>query len=202
MGSSSGTEHRGGVADELVLAARAGSAPAIDAVLALLSEKLEKPGRWRWRRRGSRSPCDLVHDALIVVRQKIVGFEGKTFNDLETWAWAIFHNLRCDANKTDFRKVRSDKAEKIWAVLASDNSVSGIEELEEESERAKEMSRVYAVYEAVVRPDERQIIELRLLGNMSWDAIGRMIRLKGDTARKKYERALTRLRELIFHGKF
>lgn len=201
MRSSSGGGRPSVDTDRLLVEAKSGSTSAIDTLLALLSQRLQVTGRWRWRRRGSRSPCDVVQDALLIVRQKIDRFPGATFTELESWAWGIFHNLRRNANKQHRPQAINPRAVKLWLALVGESAPSELELAEDELERGRAVARVYEVYEIALEQHERQVIELRVYAGHSWDEIGRMTRIKADTARQKYKRAIARLQELLSDDK-
>ena len=47
---------------------------------------------------------------------------------------------------------------------------------------------------ATLAPEEQEIVNLRILADLSWKEIGRIMKLKTDACRKRYKRALGKLK--------
>ena len=62
-------------------------------------------------------------------------------------------------------------------------------------ERADSVSNLYYLeLVATLAPEEREIVNLRILAGLSWKEIGRIMELKSDACRKRYKRALEKLK--------
>lgn len=66
------------------------------------------------------------------------------------------------------------------------------------AKRADSISDLYYLnLVATLAPKEREIVNLRILADLSWKEIGRIMELKADACRKRYKRALEKLKDKL-----
>lgn len=66
------------------------------------------------------------------------------------------------------------------------------------AERSDSISDLYYLnLVATLAPEEREIVNLRILADLSWKEIGRIMELKADACRKRYKRALEKLKDKL-----
>jgi RNA polymerase sigma factor (sigma-70 family) len=204
MGSttSSGRSRKGDTAelDRLIADARAGSAAALDQLIEQLSEYLwaELGGRSKPRGLGpSHGLSDLIQDTLVRVRQKFSKFERQTFVEFKQWARAVLRRRRQEWIRNFRARNNAEKKERIW--LAIKSRVAGdvrARQQDDPAQRREEMKRADAAFECL-NPNERFIINLRLLEGLRYKQIADMTGWSEEAARKAFDRALGRLRKLF-----
>jgi RNA polymerase sigma factor (sigma-70 family) len=189
--------------DRLVAEARAGSTAALNALLVLLDERIQadlKDVRLR-DKSPSRSNVDFLQDSLLRVRGHFHTFRGDTFEQLAHWTWKIFYRRHYETRRN--RRTRYSDAMKrnIWAAVRAAKNLSDPQRLdkrvEEEFVRREEVDRVYAAFEQRLTPDERYIIELRLVDDLPYETIAAAVNRSSEAVRKAYKRAIDRLREVV-----
>jgi RNA polymerase sigma factor (sigma-70 family) len=185
--------------DRLIAEARAGSTAALDTLIGRLSDHLWAQIGLRRKPRGlspSRGLSDLVQDTLLRVREKFHKFERQTFADFQQWAQAVLHRRQQEWIRNYRAANSAEKKEKILLAirgrldtgLQNGSAVDPIEWREETSRASEAFERL--------KPNERFIVNLRLLEALRYKDISSMTGWSEEAARKAYDRALCQLRKL------
>jgi RNA polymerase sigma factor (sigma-70 family) len=186
--------------DRLIADARGGSAAALDKLIGQLSEHLWAEVGLRRKPRGlgpSRGLSDLIQDTLVRVRQKFSKFERHTFDEFKQWARAVLHRRRQEWIRNYRARNTTQKKEKIWlAIRARFASDPHRERDDNPAERREETKKAYAAFERL-KPNERFIINLRLLEGLRYKQISTMTGWSEEAARKAYDRAIAHLKKLF-----
>ena len=185
--------------DRLIAEARAGSTAALDALIERLSQYLWTEMGLRRKPRGlgpSRGLSDLVQDTLLRVREKFDKFERHTFADFQQWARAVLHRRRQEWIRNYRARNTSEIKEKIWLTIRARVDADRHDGREETpAEAREEAKRAYAAFERL-RPNERFIINLRLIEALRYKQISAMTGFSEEAARKAYDRAIGHLQKL------
>jgi len=185
--------------DPLIAEARAGSATALDTLIGQLSEHLWTEVGLGRKPRGlgpSRGLSDLVQDTLVRVRQKFGKFERHTFVEFQQWARAVLHRRRQEWIRNYRARNTSEKKEKIWLAIRSRIASDRQRELDDPAERREQTKNAYAAFEHL-KPNERFIINLRLLEGLRYKQISAMTGWSEEAARKAYDRAIAHLKKMF-----
>ena len=149
----------------------------------------------------SRSNVDFVQDSLLRVRGHFQTFQGDTFEQLTRWTWQILHQRHRETRRNRHTRYSDTMKRNIWAAVLAAKNLSDQPRLdkpvEEEFVRREEIERVYAAFEQRLTPDERYIIELRLVDDLPYETIAAGVNRSSDAVRKAYKRAIDRLREVV-----
>ena len=189
-------------ADELIAAARAGDAAAFHDLLVLLSRYLEEGMKHR-RLQGmspSRSAADFVQETVVRVHEHFANFRGESLEELTRWSWRILYRRHQETRRNRRNRTSERMVRRIWSALAANPGVQNQVRLAtpldalEEWEQAK---LAYALFKDRLRPDDRNIIQLHLLDDMSYETIAAKVDKNVDTVRRAYGRALERFRKLF-----
>ncbi len=186
--------------DNLVVAARAGSSDALDSLLEALWECLQ--AEFASRRdlqllSPSRGPSDIIQETIVRVRLSFDTFREESFGALKRWARGIFSNCSLEIERNSRCRNTAERRERIWRAVqqrvdSNRESLTPEETLatEEEASRAFQLLKY-------LHSDERTIVELRLFEGYSYPEIHQLTNLKSEAARKTFDRAIQRLRELF-----
>jgi RNA polymerase sigma factor (sigma-70 family) len=184
--------------DLLIADARAGSAAALDQLIEQLSMHLwaELAGRTKPRGLGpSHGLSDLIQDTLVRVRQKFSKFERHTFAEFKQWARAVLHRRRQEWIRNFRARNSADKKERIWLAIRN-RVVDGTRGERDPAQHREETKRADAAF-ASLKPNERFIINLRLLEGLRYKQIAAMTGWNEEASRKAYDRAIARLKQLF-----
>jgi RNA polymerase sigma-70 factor (ECF subfamily) len=145
---------------------------------------------------------DLVQDTLLAAQRGFVRFEGSTDRELRLWLRRILLNRICSAQRTYFRTAKRQVSRERPLSGQADSDVlqqplidpeltprcrALADEQSQQIER--ELSRLPAHYRAV--------IELRCFERRSFIETGRILQISTDAARKRWCRAIERLRQQL-----
>ncbi len=185
--------------DGLIAEARLGSTAALDQLIERLAEQL-------WAELGSRSKprglgpshglSDLIQDTLVRVRQKFSKFERDTFADFKLWASAVLRHRQQEWIRNYRARNSDEKKEKIWLAIRGHASSDRHSNRQDAAQHREETKRADSAF-ASLKPNERFIINLRLLEGLRYKQISEMTGWSEDAARKAYDRAIRRLRKLF-----
>jgi RNA polymerase sigma-70 factor (ECF subfamily) len=187
--------------DQLLAAARAGSADALGRVLEtcrryllLVAERQLDP---KLRAKGGAS--DLVQETFLEAQRDFGGFRGTSEAELLAWLSRLLLN-----NVGNFaRRYRGTNKRDVGreVLLQADNSSGAAvpdpaADVPSPSVQAMEEEQTAALQRALARlPDDyRQAIVLRYQEGRSFEEIGRLLNRSPDAARKLWSRAMERLR--------
>ena len=186
--------------DRLIADARAGSAAALDSLIERLAEHLWAELGSRQKPRGlgpSHGLSDLIQDTLVRVRQKFSKFERETFVEFKQWARAVLHRRRQEWIRNFRARNSAEKKEKIWLAIKSRvASDARARRQDDPAQYREETKRADAAF-ACLNPNERFIINLRLLEGLRYKQIAEMTGWSEEAARKAYDRAIARLKKLF-----
>lgn len=180
----------------LIVDARNGSTTALDRLISLLSKNLWDELAVRRRRavRASHGSSDLVQDTILRVREKFDRFERDTFADFEQWARSVLYHRRLEWNRNYQAHHAERHKQKIWDTIRL--RLGGRHALADHElaiERREGAERAFALFQSL-KPHEQSIIRLRLFEEQSYPQIAEMTGITAEAARKKYDRALDRLK--------
>lgn len=185
--------------NRLIADARAGSTEALDALIEQLSQHLwaELGGGRKPRGLGpSHGLSDLIQDTLVRVREKFGKFERHTFTEFKQWARAVLHRRRQEWIRNYRARNADSQKQKIWlAIRTRVASESSGRRAGDPAQRREECERAFAAF-GRLKPNERFIINLRLLEGLRYKVIGAMTGWSEEAARKAYDRAIERLKKL------
>jgi RNA polymerase sigma-70 factor (ECF subfamily) len=187
--------------DQLLAAARAGSAEALGTVLEtcrryllLVAERQLDP---RLRAKGGAS--DLVQETFLEAQRDFGGFHGTSEAELLAWLSRLLLN---NAGNFARRYRGTDKRDvnREVGLQAGDSSSAGVSspaaETPSPSGQAMAQEQAAALQRALARlpEDYRQVVVLRYQEERSFEEIGRLLNRSPDAARKLWARAMERLR--------
>ena len=133
---------------------------------------------------------------VVRVREKFDKFERHSFTDFQQWARTVLHRRQQEWIRNYRARNSAEKKEKIW--LAMRSRIGDVLRNARESDPAEareEAARAAAAFERL-RPNERFVINLRLLEALPYKQIATMTGWSEDAARKAYARAIRRLQSL------
>ncbi len=188
--------------DQLVATAVEGSSAARKELLEELFESLEKKYA---RRRDlqlvspSRTASDILHDTLVRAWENFANFPGTTFGELCGWAEGICRHTTLEARRNSRCRTSQERCESIARELRQRFNFDPdcAEPPYERLARQEVAARVYKCYSRLGN-HEQAIIGLRLFEALSFPEIGKKQRRSSTSARQDYNRALERLRDLLF----
>jgi len=153
--------------------------------------------------RGKADPSDVVQETLLKVHENFHQFRGTT--ELEWMAWLrtiLVHNL------TDFqkgfqrqrRKVTRERSiesvmDRSSAILRNMIPAKGLSPSQEAQRR--EAAALVADALAELEPEDRDVVILRSLHELDWNAIGEKTGRSPDAARMLWARAMQRVGGLL-----
>ena len=109
------------------------------------------------------------------------------------WITAIARNLSYDYLRRRGKEISQSLEHEPCSKSPLTNTLE-----QHASERAVSNSDLYYFdLVATLAPEEREIVNLRILTGLSWKEIGRIMELKADACRKRYKRALGKLRDRL-----
>jgi RNA polymerase sigma-70 factor (ECF subfamily) len=186
--------------DQLLAAARAGSAEALGQVLEtcrryllLVAERQLDP---KLRAKGGAS--DLVQETFLEAQRDFAGFRGTSEAELLAWLSRLLLN-----NAGNFARLyrgtgKRDIGREV-ILAAGDSSAAGPDpaaDTPSPSGLAMENEQAAALQRALARlpEDHRRAVLLRYQDGLSFEEIGRLLGRSPDAARKLWSRAMERLR--------
>ena len=141
--------------------------------------------RQRGRLADGRDAEDVVQDTLLKAMQTD-SFQGQTQAELEAWLAVIARRRAANLLKREQRSRHVRERLTCWASASAEDAASACD--------ARDVAE--AALTALPEPD-REILSLRLLGQMAWTAIGVQLDVPADAARKRAVRVLLLLRDRL-----
>jgi len=183
--------------DDLIARARAGDIKALDRLVEALSDQLwaELSSRRRSNRTGpAHGSSDLVQDTIVRMREQFHKFERETFADLKQWARTVLYRRRQEWARNHHARNAERHKLAIWNELrARINTDRNGSERDDPAEHQEEMTRAFALYEAL-KEHERFVIELRLFQGLNYREIASLTGTKEDAPRQAFNRAMAKLK--------
>lgn len=152
----------------------------------------------QYRLNGYLNESDIIHEAYIRAREKV--YLGQEIKNLPAWFNRTFLNIVREQSKrrTRARALISKLSTSSFLMQSQLNEIS-MEEFSQEDIANLEM------IPKVLREDEIEILELRLIKDLTWERIGDIFVRKGEfkkndtklqsRLRKKFSRAMKLLKE-------
>jgi RNA polymerase sigma-70 factor (ECF subfamily) len=148
-------------------------------------------------------PSDLVQETLIKAHQRFGQFQGQTEAELVVWLRQILARNVADFARRYRATMRQSRREQSLEQML-DTSADALQNLvmaesssPSDSAQRRELGVVLADALADLAPDHREVIVLRNLEELDWDAIGQRLGRTADAARMLWARALKELRPRI-----
>jgi RNA polymerase sigma factor (sigma-70 family) len=140
------------------------------------------------RARGAPDPEDLTAEAFVQVVRDLPRFEGD-FRGFRAWVFAIARNRMLDE-----RRRRARKPDIPVPEPPEDPEPAG--DVTEEALARIELERVTAIL-AELSPDQRDVILLRVIGDLGVDEVARVIGKRPGAVKQLQRRGLAAARKLI-----
>ncbi|MBK5229464.1 MAG: RNA polymerase sigma factor [Actinobacteria bacterium] len=141
------------------------------------------------RTRGAEDPEDLLGETFLQVVRDLPGFEG-TEKDFRAWLFTIAHHRSLDAVR------RSERRPSIPVENATLEFAGPVGDAEDD---AIQRARAAEIEEALtgVSDDQRDVLLLRLFGELTIDEIARMLGKRPGAVKALQRRGLAALRKEI-----
>ena len=165
----------------LVDDARAGCPRAFEAIYRLLAGQVASYLRWH----RATDPDGLTNDVFAQVHRKLSAFEGDD-QRFRSWLFTIAHHRMIDDRR------RSNRQPPVQSDLDSDESV-GCGDVEEDAFAVMAHDQVRDLV-AVLSPDQRDVVLLRIVADLSVDEVARMLGKREGAIKALQHRALATLR--------
>lgn len=177
--------------------ARSGSEEALDRLIEAISDQLWREIGARRNRRGmgpSQGLSDLVQDTLVRVREGFFRFREGNFSEFKQWVRTILFRRWQELARNHHTRTSEEQKHRIWMALVERGITRRTDdtdafEAEEEHEKAARLM-------GLLRPHERNIIQLRLVHGLKFGEIAKSSGWTEDAARMAFTRAIERLREI------
>jgi len=143
---------------------------------------------------------DVAQEALTQAHANFDRFTGETESELLAWLARILEYRVLTVERKFLKTVARDVGREVSLDLPGDSSAGPFDLVRDTpgpSSRADAQEEHARLSEAMarLRPDDRQIIELRNLELLSFAEIGRRTERSADAVRKHWARAVERLQE-------
>jgi len=153
--------------------------------------------------RGKADPSDIVQETLLKVHQNFIHFRGTTELEWMAWLRKVLVNHLSDFQKGFRRERRSVTREQPLENLV-DRSSAMLRNLgpapgpspSQEAQR-REAAALVADAIAELEPEDRDVVILRNLHELDWNAVGERTGLSPDAARMRWARAMQRVGESL-----
>lgn len=148
---------------------------------------------WQFNLVSRYQASDVLRDTYLIARKKIIN--GEDIKNLESWLRSIAFNVIRNFRKKETR-IENQILKLIENGLCCDeaSSESNIENEYIDPVKQKALAKIWET----LSEDDQNILNLRILQNLSWKEIGPIYEISAATARKRGQRALDRLREKFF----
>ena len=143
---------------------------------------------------------DILQETYLTAFRTIVQFQGDTAATFRSWLMGIAENKMREARKAVHAKKRGGEHHRVEADRTTlyGKLVERVAHSDPTPSRCiaiKEGGQHLALALASLRPDDRQILELRFFHSMPFDKVGERVGITAEAAKKRSIRALKRLRE-------
>ena len=168
--------------DKTLAAARGGAEWAWREIYAALA-----PGVLGFlRARGATDPEDVAGEAFVQVVRDLPRFEGD-WQGFRAWVYSIARNRMLDSRRRNVRRPDHPVAE-----FAEDAEATG--DVSEDAFARLELERVTAIL-AELSPDQRDVLLLRVIGDLSIDEVARVIGKRPGAVKQLQRRGLAAARK-------
>jgi RNA polymerase sigma-70 factor (ECF subfamily) len=168
----------------LVEQARAGRAEAWETLLRSLYPRL---AAYAARRSGPDAADDIVAETMTRAVESIDNFRLDD-SDFDGWVFGIARRVSADHFRKEARAARP-----------SPNSEVPSPPVDHDLSLAEDYAEVRAAFESL-RPEEREVLELRVIAGLTADQAAVVLGMRPGTVRVAQSRALARLRALLKGG--
>jgi RNA polymerase sigma factor (sigma-70 family) len=165
----------------LVVAAKAGCKASFERIYRQLAGSVASYLRWH---RAS-DPDGLTNDVFAQVHRNLGGFEGDE-NGFRSWLFTIAHHRMIDDRR------RASRQPQFQADAGVDENL-GCGDVEEDAFAAMGRDNVLDLL-AVLSPDQREVVLLRIVADLSVEEVGRMLGKSEGAIKALQHRALAALR--------
>lgn len=165
----------------LVDDARAGCPRAFERIYRLLAGQVASYLRWH---RAS-DPDGLTNDVFAQVHRNLATFEGDA-QGFRSWLFTIAHHRMIDDRR------RANRQPQLQADMGVDDSV-GFGDVEEDAFAVMAHDHVRELV-AVLSPDQRDVVLLRVVADLSVDEVARLLDKRAGAVKALQHRALAALR--------
>jgi RNA polymerase sigma factor (sigma-70 family) len=164
----------------LVEEARAGSARAFECIYRSLAGQVASYLRWH----RATDPDGLTNDVFAQVHSNLTRFEGDE-ERFRSWLFTIAHHRLIDDRR------RANRQPRVHGEVGSDAGVRG--DVEEDAFAVMAHDHVRDLL-AVLSPDQRDVVLLRVVADLSVQEVARLVRKREGAVKALQHRALASLR--------
>jgi RNA polymerase sigma factor (sigma-70 family) len=169
----------------LVEAARGGSSIAFEQLYRTLAGQVSSYLRWH---RAS-DPDGLTNDVFVQVHRNLAGFEGDE-KGFRSWVFTIAHHRMIDDRR------RASRQPRVEGEGVDEHMSTG--DVEDDVLAWLAFDRVRDLL-AVLSPDQRDVVLLRIVADLSVDEVARLLGKREGAVKALQHRALAALRRHIDH---
>jgi RNA polymerase sigma-70 factor, ECF subfamily len=196
----------GGEPEDLLRLARAGDAKALGRLLENYRVYLRFLARQQIGRRlqGKADPSDLVQEAFLGATRDFEQFRGTTEKELLGWLRQILASLLANLvrhyQSTQKRSVRLEQQLAVELEQSSEGLGGGlIDRQDSPSEQAGGREQAVLLLAALetLPADDRELLTLRHLDGLTFPEVARRLGRTVDSLKKRWPRALARLRQAL-----
>jgi RNA polymerase sigma-70 factor, ECF subfamily len=191
---------------ELVARAADGDVAATNELFSLYKTRLRRMVAFRLDKRLAAriDPSDVVQDALGEAHGRLSEFLTQQDVSFYPWLRAIAWNKLIDTYRRHVRAARrSVDREVIQLDLSGESKAMLVNRLAARSSSASEAYLRQELHERLrqaideLPADDRELIALKHLEEMTFDEVGAVLRLSGEAVRSRYRRAIQRLHGVL-----
>ena len=148
---------------------------------------------WQFNLASRYQASDVLRDTYLIARKKIIN--GEEVKNLGPWLRSIALNVIRDSRKKETRiENQIFKLIENGHCCDESSSESTFENEYIDPAKRKALAKVWDS----LSDNDKNILNLRILQDLSWKEISQIHKINNSTARKRGQRALDRLREIFF----
>ena len=171
--------------EKIIARARRGDADAFEQLVAAYRDQVF---RLALRMCGSEADADEVaQEAFLSAWKALPNFRGES--QFSTWLYQLTTHAAIDLMRREKRQIAADD---ITEVSAADPAPSPQQQAEQSEQRE-------IVRDAILQlaPEQREVVVLRFMEELSYEEIGAMLTLPSGTVKSRLNRARAQLKEIL-----
>jgi RNA polymerase sigma-70 factor (ECF subfamily) len=195
--------------EQLLALVRAGDAPALGRLLECYRPYLRLLARWQIGRRlqGKADASDVVQEAFLGAYRDFVQFRGTTAKEFVAWLRQVLASVLANLVRRYHATQRRDVGLEVQLAVELEESSAALDRAlvdprSSPSAQAARREQTAAVATALARlgDEDRELLLLRHLEGLSFAEVAQRLGRSVDSVKKRWPRALVRLRQALGGG--